>query len=935
MYPVSQRFLDVVAGSHQARARVQVLPTDGPQFGPAPTGGVVLELEDGDVKLSSTADVKGTIDLTVSGAFWDALAPYGVEVFAERGIDFGDAVEWVPLGYFGVDELSQDDAPGGPIKVSGSDRTARLMRNRTLYPYQVPAGMTHRQLFHRLVNGDPTGGTGPVSAEGYGMFVYGRVPIVWASYDPDQATVPSGQVVEDDVYAYLAKLVSSRGCVLRFARTGELVVDLKDRAPGSAPVYTVAGGPSGNLIRASRKVSRRGVYNIVVARGSDPATPTGYRLAYIEDQASPLRWFGPFGAVPRYYASPLLRTSDQADAAAESVLSGYKGLPTGLSLLSVPNPALDPLDVLAATVSSAQVHLADEVTIPLSVTDPVQIVTRTLNDPPDPDAGTDAGGLPQNPANPGAGGGTDGGTTGPVQTFGVGGVVTPAGAILATADSTSRLVISSGGSPGTPKVYDGKGFKVAGITVTDDDVVVQNYRITGATRDGVSTFGARITVQNCDIAQVSSGDDGDINAVTHFGDGFEGCYNTIGVSAALVGTLASSGSHTDAFQTWNTPTKRSSSGVKIHHNRVVGPDRSDPRYIHQFVQAEGKDSTDDGGGGTGVSSGWLIADNDVDIDCVNQVIHLDDIDDVDITRNKIKRRAGKIVEKGSFSTGIRYWADNDATGFTGSVGVTVTPGSGPGGSVDGGSTGGTVTGTLADRWRIGFADGLSKVNLGVDFLPADGPSDSKGKHVDFNLTQLTAAGGFTWPGYVDLRPDGAVRLTAYVGGAHTPNSTHSRTETRQLAKDGKANAVVSSKSGNPYIWVRNAVVKAPTGRPNICLLQWHTPDDDLCMIQWQGGNIVSTFGDKGRPGTLATGVALGSIHQYMIKLTPTRIEYYFDDMTSPGAVQSSAGADGLYGKIGNYQQSAESYDPVGMTAIVDVYDLEMWMPGMATPAARH
>lgn len=404
MYPVTRRFLDTVTGPHKAVVRVQVLPPVGgpggaPQFGPTPTGGTDLPLLRGDVRMSSTADVKATLDVTVSGDYWDLVTPYGVELFAERGIDFGDGtVEYAPLGYFGIEEIDQHRAPYGPIKISASDRTARLQRARILYPYQVPPGTTHTQLFEKLVNGNPV--VAGEDSRAYGMFFNADVPITWAAYDPDQVRVPDGALVEDDVYEYLAKLVGSRGCALRFARTGELVVGAADMPPGAAPVYAVRNGEGGTLISTSRKVSRRGVYNIVVARGSDPAVPTGYRLAYNDDRDSPLWWQGPFGAVPRYYASPLLRTSEQADLAAETTLARYKGLPTSTSVTMVPNPALDALDVITNSLGAGtETHLIDDITIPLVGSAPVEIVTRTLNEIPDGDEG--GGGQFPNPGEPG------------------------------------------------------------------------------------------------------------------------------------------------------------------------------------------------------------------------------------------------------------------------------------------------------------------------------------------------------------------------------------------------------------------------------------------------------------------------------------------------------------------------------------------------------
>jgi hypothetical protein len=104
---------------------------------------------------------------------------------------------------------------------------------------------------------------------------------------------------------------------------------------------------------------------------------------------------------------------------------------------------------------------------------------------------------------------------------------------------------------------------------------------------------------------------------------------------------------------------------------------------------------------------------------------------------------------------------------------------------------------------------------------------------------------------------------------------------------------------------------------------------------YEDGTVFSTFGDTGRPGTLATGVTLGSIHQYMIELTGGQIRFYWDNMASPGATQSYSSGSGLYFKTGCYQQSSEQYDEVGEMAIVDMYDMEIWHTGMPEPTARH
>lgn len=405
MWAVSERFLEAISGSHRVATRARAIPTTvPPQFTANPTDSrlVTLPLSDGGVKLSSTADINGTGTINVPGDYWDVLQPYGVEVYLERGVDYGDGTqEYVPCGYYRVDEVAQESAPAGPLRVELVDRMAQLKDNRVLAPVQFEALTTHRQIFQRLVNGDSGGGQ---STDGYGLYLHTPVPIIWTAYDPDAALITTALVCKDDAQDFLAKLVDAKGAIMRFDRLGRLEIVKRDRDPADPAIYTITGGAGGNLVRASRKVVRDGVYNVVVARGSDPAAPTGYKVAVHDDQTSPLYWSGRFGTVPRYYASPLLRTDAAAADAAATVLARYKGLPTALSLLAVPNPALDPLDVVAARLgATTSTHLLDEVTIPIVGPEPVTISTRTLNVvPTDDETGSGPGDNPiPNPPDPG------------------------------------------------------------------------------------------------------------------------------------------------------------------------------------------------------------------------------------------------------------------------------------------------------------------------------------------------------------------------------------------------------------------------------------------------------------------------------------------------------------------------------------------------------
>lgn len=413
MWPVTQRFIDTVQGSHRSVARCRLCKAV--QFGANPVGDVVPLLAGSQVDLYGLADIKAQLRVVIPGEWWEEIEPFGRELFVERGVAFGDGqVEYVPLGYFEITDGDQGDQPTGPISIDADDRTVRLMNTRQVYPWQVPQGTTHRQVFESLVNGDDATETGT-----YGM--YGAqggpvVPIIWddAGYDPDDAEVTGDQVVDDSAYDFLAKLVDARGAMIRFRPTGELAVVRRDPVENAPVVYTLRRGVTGTLKRQSRRVSNRGVFNIVRANGSDPAFQTGYRLAYLNDPTSKIRWNGPIGPRVRYLSSPLLTTSPAADEAAETLLARSTGLPLETALWAVPNPALQPLDVVSAPTGTGFGNVVlDEISIPLVGGGEVQLRTRTLHpvavietDPtPEPDPGPG----PDPDPDPGPGPGTGGG----------------------------------------------------------------------------------------------------------------------------------------------------------------------------------------------------------------------------------------------------------------------------------------------------------------------------------------------------------------------------------------------------------------------------------------------------------------------------------------------------------------------------------------------
>ncbi|OLT46493.1 hypothetical protein BJF85_16755 [Saccharomonospora sp. CUA-673] len=350
MRPVSDAFLDAVRGSHRMCARARVCPPG--QTGVDPDG-VEIPIVAGQVEQDSTADVRATVDLTTDGSSWtarvgDMLTPYGNELFVERGIVFGNGDrEWVSQGFFRIESVEQDDAPRGRVRVAGSDRMAGIIDARPLWPMQFGGGSTVESVFDFLVRD-----------------VYPDAEIV---FDFDASvTLRSAHVVEDDRYGFLADLADAHGKVMYWDHEGRLRVE--SPPPADVPVVEVDYGERGVMVSMSRALNRDGVYNAVVARGEEVGElPPVSAAAYDMDPDSPTYWEGPFGHVPRFYASSFVTTVQQARDAAQSMLERSTGLPHEMDLTAVPNPALQVLDPVRVVSPAGDegVHVLESISLGL------------------------------------------------------------------------------------------------------------------------------------------------------------------------------------------------------------------------------------------------------------------------------------------------------------------------------------------------------------------------------------------------------------------------------------------------------------------------------------------------------------------------------------------------------------------------------------------
>jgi len=320
----------------------------------------------GDVTFSTEADVNGTLDFTTSMT-WPSLsssigAPYGQEIFVERGVQYANGTkEWVGLGYFRIDSVEQVEAPKGVIRIAGSDRMSTIRDGRAIQPQQYLTGASVGTVLDTVV--------GEV------------LPGVTTVYDFSAYTtyLASDHILDQDRLAFVQEMVTAYGKVCYFDYKGQFQVKSPPTLTNT-PVFNINSGRNGVLVSMKRTISRDGVYNGVRADGQAVGeTPPVSGQALNLVPTSPTYWFGSFGKVPKFFVSSFLTTDAQCLSTATSLLANATGVPYNVNLGIVPNPALEGWDVVQVNYNdqlNPEIHIVDILTYNLGVSNAMTIDTR-------------------------------------------------------------------------------------------------------------------------------------------------------------------------------------------------------------------------------------------------------------------------------------------------------------------------------------------------------------------------------------------------------------------------------------------------------------------------------------------------------------------------------------------------------------------------------
>jgi hypothetical protein len=327
-----------------------------------------------DCRRAATRDA--TITVAPSGGqtydeLYALLAMPGVELAVTRGFALPDGTQvTAPLGVFVIDELTYKrvgSASGFELTAACTDRSERVTRARWTQPYQIAAGTALADAINAAVADRWPGAQTIVSAA--------SVPNVLGA----QAVFDAG--ADSDPWADICSLATSFGYLLSFNTAGVMQAQVVTPLASQGAVFTFARGTTAIMTSQSKVAAADQMYNgvIVTGEGSDVGDTPPRAEAWDLNPASPTYLYGPFGAVPTFYSSPLITTTDQAASVAAAMLAQTLGKVEQLSWEQVTHPGLQPLDVVAVEFpdGTTQSFILDALTVPLTATDVMSGTARS------------------------------------------------------------------------------------------------------------------------------------------------------------------------------------------------------------------------------------------------------------------------------------------------------------------------------------------------------------------------------------------------------------------------------------------------------------------------------------------------------------------------------------------------------------------------------
>ncbi len=351
MQAVTTGFLAALTGSPSYRVQV-----DAWRGGALIGGDIPVQ----DCTITRSIGRGSTCDLTVADPdglwsprkFTDPLAPYGSELQVRVGVEVGQIVEFVSLGWWviqsaeSVDRYGIKSRPAEPgralwvsrgslVDIKTEDRAKWVSDARFIAREQPAAGNVFDEI-NRLCQG-------------------ARVP--WRPpTGVSNANIPGDVTYQDDRYDAISTLAALVDAVVDVTPDG--AITLRPSAPpATVPVWTLTPSQQADmLVTVRRRMARADLYNTAVSRGQVPDGGAPLQAVRQVGSDSPMDPNGPFRSKPYFHAANFLTTQAAVDADAATTLARVSTRTQLLIPVScVPNPALELGDCVALPAPRGQV----------------------------------------------------------------------------------------------------------------------------------------------------------------------------------------------------------------------------------------------------------------------------------------------------------------------------------------------------------------------------------------------------------------------------------------------------------------------------------------------------------------------------------------------------------------------------------------------------
>jgi hypothetical protein len=311
-----------------------------------------------------------TLELQVScDTSTDELVPAGhgmvdkVTVHTVAGATSGGTTTNIVSSSAVITRGGGQSGAGTTIVIHVTDLSRAIKRNVWAMPYTIPGGLNY--------------------ADAAKAMVLDRLPSQTAfSLASTTRTLPQlvvfGMQQGGDPWQDISELAMAIGFEAFFDPSGVFVFrPVPDPRTGD-PVWVFDEDANPLVAEASRELSDEQTFNhiIVVGQSTSSSNPVTAE-AFDNNPHSPTYILGPYGEVTERLTFSTVTTQDQAKDVANALLNNSLGAADTVTITVVPQPALEPGDIVKVNISDVNVngnYMINSMTTSLSPADPQQLV---------------------------------------------------------------------------------------------------------------------------------------------------------------------------------------------------------------------------------------------------------------------------------------------------------------------------------------------------------------------------------------------------------------------------------------------------------------------------------------------------------------------------------------------------------------------------------